>query len=93
MTNETDSFHTRQWLYLVIGGELVSVDSLQFKDVSKIDLVGIYPSSEEAKAVWKARAQATVDNALMRYFVVDLNNIPPFDDWDGWLSDALYRHG
>jgi len=65
----------RQLLHLVIGGELEDVEHIQFRDLSKIDLVGAYPSYEAALAAWRARAQATVDNALMRYFIIHAHKL------------------
>ena len=62
-------------LHLVFGGELVSLDENEFKDLSKVDIVGIYPNYATAYAAWKAKAQATVDNAHMRYFVVHLHRL------------------
>ena len=64
-----------QLLHLVIGGELKDVDGTEFRDLSKIDLVGAYPSHAEAHKVWKAKAQATVDNALMRYFIIHAHRL------------------
>ena len=61
---------TRQLLHLVIGGELRHLDAPIFRDLSKVEFVGAYGSYDEAKAAWKARAQATVDNAHMRYFIL-----------------------
>ena len=65
----------RQLLHIVIGGELKSVDSTEFRDLSKVELVGAYPNYAEAHAAWKARAQATVDNALMRYFIIHAHRL------------------
>ena len=64
-----------QLLHLVFGGELDDPDSLHFADLAKLDLVGIYPNYRAAYDVWKAKAQATVDNARMRYFVVHLHRL------------------
>ncbi|MDX6320104.1 MAG: hypothetical protein QOD35_3504 [Nocardioidaceae bacterium] len=64
-----------QLLHLVFGGELDDIKSTHFRDLSHIDVVGIYPNFAEAKAAWKAKAQATVDNAHMRYFVVHLHRL------------------
>ena len=64
-----------QLLHLVIGGELKDVGGTEFRDLSKIDLVGAYASHEEARKAWKARAQATVDNALMRYFIIHAHRL------------------
>jgi hypothetical protein len=64
-----------QLLHLVFGGELTSIDSTEFKDLSKIDMVGLYPNYASAHAAWKAKAQSTVDNAQMRYFVVHLHRL------------------
>ncbi len=46
----------RQLLHLVIGGELEDVNGLNFRDLSKIDLVGAYDGYEAAHADWQARA-------------------------------------
>jgi hypothetical protein len=64
-----------QLLHLVFGGEVDGVGNTHFRDLSQIDVVGIYPNFAEAKAAWKAKAQATVDNAQMRYFVVHLHRL------------------
>lgn len=64
-----------QLLHLVFGGELKSLNSHEFRDVSKLDIVGIYPNYASARAAWRGKAQATVDNALMRYFVVHLHRL------------------
>jgi hypothetical protein len=37
--------------------------------------VGIYPNYQAAHAAWKAKAQASVDNAHMRYFVAHLHRL------------------
>ena len=65
----------KQLLHLVFGGELISLDKNQFRDLSKVDLVGIFPNFAKAKEAWKAKAQSTVDNALMRYYVVHLHRL------------------
>ena len=64
-----------QLLHLVIGGELTEVGGVEFRDLSKVDLVGAYPNYEEAFKAWKARAQATVDNALTRYFIIHAHKL------------------
>ncbi len=65
----------KQLLHLVFGGELTSLESTDFKDLSKLDIVGVFPNYATAHAAWKARAQATVDNAQMRYFIVHLHRL------------------
>jgi hypothetical protein len=64
-----------QLLHLVFGGELENVDDLKFTDLSALDIVGIYPNYRTAYDAWKAKAQATVDNAGMRYFIVHLHRL------------------
>ena len=66
---------TKQLLHLVFGGELTSVEDVTFKDLSKLDIVGVYPNYAAAHTAWKARAQQTVDNAQMRYFIVHLHRL------------------
>jgi hypothetical protein len=65
----------RQLLHLVFGGELSDLDSVEFRDLGKLDIVGIYPNYAAAYAAWKAKAQQTVDNAHMRYFIVHLHRL------------------
>jgi hypothetical protein len=66
---------SKQLLHLVFGGELQRLDDVEFKDISKLDIVGIYPNYATAHAAWKAKAQGTVDNAQMRYFIVHLHRL------------------
>jgi hypothetical protein len=65
----------RQLLHLVFGGELEKLDGLRFADLGKLDIVGIYPNYRTAYDAWKARAQGSVDNARMRYFIVHLHRL------------------
>lgn len=65
----------KQLLHLVFGGELTDLDSVEFKDLSKLEIVGIFPNYATAQAAWKANAQKTVDNALMRYFIVHMHRL------------------
>jgi hypothetical protein len=66
---------SKQLLHLVFGGELNDVTRVEFKDLDNIDFVGIYPNYASAYAAWKAKAQRTVDNAEMRYFIVHLHRL------------------
>ncbi|MCB1398945.1 MAG: DUF4170 domain-containing protein [Rhodobacteraceae bacterium] len=66
---------TPQRLHLVFGGELVSPARTEFKDVSDIHIVGIFPDYASAHAAWKAEAQRTVDNAHTRYFIAHLHRL------------------
>jgi len=73
----------RQLPHLVFGGELERLDGTTFRDLSALDIVGIYPSYAEAYKAWKAKSQATVDNAQMRYFIVHLHRLlDPQSDGD-----------
>ena len=65
----------KQLLHLVLGGELSRIDDVEFKDLDKVDIVGLYPNYAAAYAAWKAKAQGTVDNAQMRYFIVHLHRL------------------
>ena len=64
-----------QLLHLVFGGELEDLGSTFFRDIEKLDIVGIYPNYAEAYKAWKGKAQQTVDNAHMRYFIVHLHRL------------------
>ena len=65
----------QQLLHLVFGGELTDLEHNTFKDLDKLDIVGLFPNSATAHAAWKAKAQQTVDNAHMRYFIVHLHRL------------------
>ena len=64
-----------QLLHLVLGGELTGLDETTFKDLSQVEIVGLFPSYATAYTAWKAKAQQTVDNAHMRYFIVHLHRL------------------
>jgi hypothetical protein len=72
MSNETTP---KQLLHLVFGGELTDLQRVEFKDLSTLDIVGIFPNYAAAYAAWKAKAQGTVDNAHMRYFIVHMHRL------------------
>lgn len=65
----------KQLLHLVLGGDLKDTQSVEFADLSKVDVVGLYPNYAEAYAAWRAKAAATVDDAQKRYFVVHLHRL------------------
>ena len=65
----------KQLLHLVFGGELKSLRGVEFRNLDGLDIVGIFPDYKSAEAAWRAKAQATVDNAHMRYFIVHLHRL------------------
>jgi hypothetical protein len=65
----------QQLLHLVIGGELVDLEQNTFKNLADVDIVGLYPNYAAAYAAWRGKAQGTVDNAHMRYFIVHLHRL------------------
>jgi hypothetical protein len=65
----------QQLLHLVIGGELLDLEHITFKDLDKVEMVGLYPNYAAAHAAWKAKAQQSVDNAHMRYFIVHIHRL------------------
>lgn len=71
----TTSTPSKQLLHLVFGGELTSLDGVEFRDLAGLDVVGVFATYEEAHAAWKSAAQRTVDNATMRYFIVHLHRL------------------
>lgn len=71
----TETGEKKQLLHLVFGGELKSLEGVEFKDLSKLDIVGIYPDYASALVAWRAKAQQTVDNAEMRYFIVHMHRL------------------
>jgi Domain of unknown function (DUF4170) len=64
-----------QLLHLVFGGELDDIEGVRFSDLASLDIVGVYPNYRTAYDAWKSKAQSTVDNARMRYFIVHLHRL------------------
>lgn len=64
-----------QLLHLVFGGELTDISGFTFKDLDAVEVVGVFPDYASAHVAWKAKAQMTVDNAQMRYFIVHLHRL------------------
>ena len=71
----TTAIDSDQKLHLVFGGELSDLEGVHFKDVKGLDIVGIFPDYASAQVAWKAKAQATVDSAQTRYFIVHLHRL------------------
>ena len=65
----------KQLLHLVFGGELSDISGIQFKDLESLDVVGIFPDYASALTAWRGKAQQTVDNAAMRYFIVHMHRL------------------
>jgi hypothetical protein len=66
---------TKQLLHLVLGGRVKDTGSAEFEDLDAVDIVGLYPNYAEALKAWRGKAQSTVDDARMRYFVVHLHRL------------------
>ena len=62
-------------LHFVFGGRVKDPRGLEFVDLDKIDLVGLYESYAEAEEAWRGKAQRTVDDAEMKYVVVHLHRL------------------
>jgi hypothetical protein len=74
MTKPTETT-SKQLLHLVFGGELNNLERVEFKDIGNLDIVGIYPNYKTAYDAWKAASQRTVDNAMVRYFIVHMHRL------------------
>jgi hypothetical protein len=70
-----DSETKPQLLHLVFGGEMKDLNGSEFRDLTKVDFVGAFPNYEAARLAWKSKAQSTVDNALMRYFIIHAHKL------------------
>jgi hypothetical protein len=72
---EKKSAPAKQLVHLVFGGELNDIKNVDFKDLSKLDVVGFFPNYAEAHKAWLGKARETIDNAQMRYFIVHLHRL------------------
>ncbi len=75
MAEQHDEAPARQLLHLVFGGEVTSLQGVEFSDLDALDIVGIYPNYATAYDAWKDAAQRTVDHAPTRYFIVHLHRL------------------
>ena len=75
ITPEKKSKPPKQLVHLVFGGELNDIKLVDFKDLSKLDVVGFFPNYAEAHTAWRGKARETIDNAQMRYFIVHLHRL------------------
>jgi hypothetical protein len=75
MSDTVPKQSTKQLLHLVFGGEIANPSNIEFKNLDELDIVGVYPNYASAYAAWKSKAQLTVDNAEMRYFIVHLHRL------------------
>ncbi|MBI1179587.1 MAG: DUF4170 domain-containing protein [Alphaproteobacteria bacterium] len=66
---------TKQLLHLVIGGRVKDPKGAEFENLDQVDIVGVYANYAEALKAWRGKAQATVDDARTRYFVVHLHRL------------------
>lgn len=64
-----------QKLHLVMGGRVSDPQGLDFVDLEKMHLVGVYPDFDTAEDAWRANAQRTVDDAEMKYVIVHLHRL------------------
>lgn len=71
----SDEAGQKQLLHLVFGGELKSLKGVEFRDLAGLDIVGVFPDYKSAELAWRAKAQASVDNAHMRYFIVHMHRL------------------
>jgi len=58
-----------------MGGRVADPQGLEFVDLSKVDMVGVYNSYAEAEEAWRGKAQSTVDDAEMKYVIVHLHRL------------------
>ena len=65
----------RQLLHLVIGGELKDVAGPSSATCEGRSGRRLSRAMSEAYRAWQAKAQATVDNALMRYFIIHAHKL------------------
>lgn len=64
-----------QKLHFVMGGRVRDPQGLEYTDLANLDLVGVYPDYASAEGAWRAKAQASVDDAEMRYVIVHLHRL------------------
>ena len=66
---------TKTKLHMVFGGRVKNPQTLEFTDLEKLDIVGMFPDYASAEEAWRGAAQRTVDDAEMKYVVVHLHRL------------------
>ncbi len=64
-----------QKLHLVFGGRVTDPQTLNFADLSAVEVVGMFDNYADAEDAWRGAAQRTVDDAEMKYVVVHLHKL------------------
>ena len=64
-----------QKLHLVMGGRVADPQGLDFINLERLDLVGVFPDYASAEEAWRGKAQGTVDDAEMKYVIVHLHRL------------------
>ena len=64
-----------QKLHLVMGGRVADPQGIEFTDLDKVDLVGVYPDFASAEEAWRSNARRTIDDAEMKYVIVHLHRL------------------
>jgi hypothetical protein len=64
-----------QKLHLVMGGRVRDPQGLDFVNLEKLDLVGVFADYASAEEAWRSKAQGTVDDAEMKYVIVHLHRL------------------
>ena len=77
-------------LHLVFGGRVKDPQGLEFVDLEKLHVVGLFPDYASAVDAWRSNAQRTVDDAEMKYVVVHLHRLLE-PETDGQPSAAEQR--
>ena len=62
-------------MHLVFGGRVKDPRGLDFVDLAKADIVGLFADYASAEKAWRGAAQRTVDDAEMKYVVVHLHRL------------------
>jgi Domain of unknown function (DUF4170) len=57
--------------YWVVGGEYADTRFERFAPGAQEERHGPYASYDEAHKVWEARARATIDDALVRFRIIE----------------------
>ena len=65
---------TKQLLHPVLGAELKAPGGIEFADLDKLDIVGIYPDYKTAYEAWRV-LRTDRRRCHMRYFIVHLHRL------------------
>lgn len=64
-----------QLLHLVFGGKVKDSRGVDFIDLDRLEIVGVFPNYKLAYEAWRGKSHASIDDAHKKYVIVHLHRL------------------